>query len=132
TLIRYASAVRTRVGKLGLIQRENRAYTAWQIIWWWEQRRMASNLIVGATGVVTCMIMLATGTFAERCVGDPIGAPDPFFGPFQAICYGIAANVAYTGGWFMELQARERWGAREDFGPIALVLGLLFSIALTL
>lgn len=49
------------------------------------------------------------------------------------IAYGIAANICYTGGWIGELFARSVWKQEaEHFGKIGFVLGIVFSILLTL
>lgn len=91
------------------------------IIAWWESRRIAYNIIVGTAGCVTGFFMHVLG-FAS--INSLIGG---------AIAYGIMANICYTSGWMAELTARWLWKEKaENFGPILLSLGLIFSVLLTL
>jgi len=108
--------------------------SAWQVIGWWEARRVPYNLIVGATGVVTCAIILVTSLVAETYLGEPIGMPDPpIFAVFAVLFYAIMANLCFTGGWVVEIVVTRVWGEEaQSFGPISFTLGLVFSVALTL
>lgn len=105
-----------------------------EIIAWWEMRRIPFNLIVGSAGVVSSVIMLATGFVTERFAGEAIGIPNPpGFALIAAIAYGAMANVCFTGGWILELISRRVWEKRtEAFGEIAFAWGTLCSIVLTL
>lgn len=108
--------------------------TPWQVVAWWERRRIPYNLIVGVTGILTCAVTFTMAFICERVVGVPIGFPDP---PIVAVIgilvYGIMANVCFTGGWIVELFMAQAWGLRPArFGPVAFGLGLLGSIVITL
>ena len=108
--------------------------TPWQIILWWEKRRLPYNLIVGATGLLVCVLLFAIAAFSERQFGEPIGIPDPpLFGVIAILLYGVAANFCYTGGWLAELLVEGIWKeSAKNLGQNAFVFGLLFSVALTL
>jgi hypothetical protein len=115
-------------------QRTDLALSSCGIVWWWEKRRLIFNLVVGATGIVTSIVFLIGGLISESRLGEPIGLPDPPIAAlFGAVIYGILANILYTGGWFTELLVRHVWGEpSRDFSRIALTLGVLFSVAVTL
>ena len=123
-----------RLTRTPLFRREPAELTSWQILFWWEARRLPFNLIVGAAGVVTFAVMLACAIVCERVIGIPIGMPDPpILVPFAIAVYAFAANVCYTGGWIAELIALEVWGERaRPLGEIAFGLGVMFSALLTL
>lgn len=96
---------------------------------WWESRRLLFNQVVGATGLVTlasisALFLLGPGTLGEFSLLPLL---------VGAAVYGIAANVCYTLGWFIELAARAVWGRRApDLGPLLFRQGLIFSVGLTL
>jgi hypothetical protein len=107
----------------------------WDVIEWWERRRLSFNKIVLATGTVTCILMISCGLLAERLVGEAIGIPNPpALVPVSIIAYAIFANLCYTGGWITELLlARFRSGVSTTaFALRAFRLGMRFSIGLTL
>lgn len=41
-----------------------------QVIEWWESRRLFFNVVVGCTGAVACLAMIACGVLAEPLVGE--------------------------------------------------------------
>lgn len=96
-----------------------------RIVRWWESRRLAYNVIVGATGLGT--LVYANGLeLLLRQGWLPI--------PWQAIvAYGVAANACYTLGWFVE-NVVERWLGRPVYGlgPALFRHGVVFSVGLTL
>jgi len=110
------------------------ALPVWESIGWWERRRIAFNLVVGATGVVTCGLCLLALIALEQFLGEPAQMPDPpIILAMRIVGYGVMANLAFTAGWIVELIVRWPW--REDgtkFASIAFTLGLVFSVALTL
>jgi hypothetical protein len=117
-----------------LFRRERSPERAWDVIAWWESRRIPYNLIVGATGIASAIVMLLTGLVTEHVVGEAIGVPgSPLFAIIAVIFYGIMANICFTGGWIIELLSRRTWGTRaEAFGEIAFTWGTLCSVLLTL
>jgi hypothetical protein len=110
------------------------ALSAWEAIGWWERRRLAFNLVVGAVGVLTCFISLVMLAVLERFLHEPTELPDPPILILFAIgAYAVMANVCFTGGWIVELLVRWLW--RDDgtrFASIGFTLGLVFSAGLTL
>ena len=106
----------------------------WQIIAWWEARRIPYNLLVGAIGLISIILCLATAVVCEHFLHEPIGWPDPpIFGILAVITYAIMANVCYTGGWITELIVRKVWPEDgQAFGKISFTLGLTYSMVLTL
>lgn len=123
-----------RLSEHPFFARPEAGLSAWSVVWWWEARRIVFNLVVGITGVVTCGLMLCAALVAEACLGKALGVPDPpIVAVFAVISYGVAANLAYTGGWVTELVVRHVWGdPGRDFSRVALTLGLIFSTVLTL
>ena len=96
-----------------------------RIVQWWESRRPAYNLIVGATGVGTLVYANALSLLARG---------QWFHIPWQGIvAYGVAANVCYSLGWVIE-NLVERWLDRPVYGlgPALFRHGLAFSVGLTL
>ena len=104
------------------------------VVGWWEGRRVAYNLIIGAVGIVSSGVMVTVAFTCESRGGAPIGLPDPpLFAVLAVLLYGILANVCYTGGWITELLVARFWGVDTSrFGPIAFSLGTAFSVLVTL
>ena len=117
-----------------LFRRARPPERAWDVIAWWESRRIPYNLIVGATGIAFAIVMLLMGCLTQHFVGEAIDAAgSPLFEIIAVILYGIMANICFTGGWILELLSRRIWGARaEAFGEIAFTWGTLCSVLLTL
>jgi len=121
-----------------LFARREEVVSAWDIIKWWELRRIPYNLIVGATGLLPLIVFVALFIlFGEAEWGGEHQAPTlpdpPIFLLFQMMSYGIAANIFYTCGWFAEIVVRKIWNERAGaFGEISFALGLVFSVLLTL
>ena len=54
-----------------------------EVIRWWESRRLHFNVVVGCTGIITCILMIVCAFTAENVVGEAIGMPDgPLLGVF--------------------------------------------------
>ena len=117
-----------------LFARGEREVSTFEVIQWWEKRRVPYNLIVGVAGLFTCAVMVAVAAIASEKFGEPLGLPDPPILAFLAvIAYGVGANVCFTGGWISEVVVHKIWQERAGaFGQIAFTLGLGFSVLLTL
>ena len=105
--------------------------TAGAAILWWESRRIAYNAIVGATGIVTIAVLVASAMIR----GDDCGMPaPPLFALLGVIAYGIMANLCYTIGEVTELAARPILGVQRasQLAQTAFVAGVALSIVLTL
>lgn len=89
---------------------------------WWEKRRLAYNLIVGATGVI-CVFILSLIPFLELI--NLIGI----------IIYGIIANMFYSLGFVIEIGAKYYFRSKMDFTEkrkILFVIGLVLSVLVTI
>lgn len=101
----------------------------YQVILWWELRRIPYNAIVGTVGFICLLALLALFELPALAPKEWDEGPEPF----GAIIFGILANVGFTGGWVAELIARWFWRERAAFfGPIMFSLGLFLSVALCL
>jgi len=99
--------------------------TTLSLLNWWESRRATFNLVVGATGVVTLLIVRAISLM-------PPGVP-MFFDWRPVVAYGLLANVCYTFGFAVEATAQRIFGDRcPAIGPVLFRQGLAFSVGLTL
>jgi hypothetical protein len=98
--------------------------SAFDIVLWWESRRMIFNTVVGATGLVTLASMFVVERLAHL----------PLILPWQVVVlYGICANVAYSAGAALEVLSVKLW--KEEIAPVGPTLfryGLVFSVGLTL
>ena len=100
----------------------------WNVIAWWEMRRIPFNLLVGGVGVLSLLIIDWVGSRFVP-LGEDIEEPMGII--LGVIGYGIMANLYYTLGWITEL--------RQSPGSSAEIMrakwfrsGLIFSILLTL
>ena len=123
-----------RMKTLSLFRRKRPATSAWNVIAWWESRRIAYNLIVGGAGIVSC-ILVGLLVFTTPAVQNLLNRFNlsPGFEIFFVIIYGIAANIFYTFGWIAELVVRSLWPEEaERFGTTTFTIGLGFSLLLTI
>ena len=96
-----------------------------RVVQWWESRRPAFNVLVGATGV---------GTILYANLLSFLVRGEAFIVPWQLIvAYGLAANVGFTFGWIAE-NLVERWLKRPVYGlgPALFRHGLVFAVGLTM
>jgi MFS family permease len=103
--------------------------TNWQIIRWWELRRLLYNTILFAIGITSIFVM---ELLMEKVI--PVGedAIEPMALALGVVAYGIMANVCYTLGWIVELIGRRQHEARARLRAKKLFLmGLWFSCLLT-
>ncbi len=101
------------------------------VLLWWESRRLAYNVIVGLTGVVTVAVLVTNALVR----GDDCGIPEPpLLALFAIVGYGVMANICYTLGWFAEIVGRVTVGREpaSKLGRTAFVVGLALSIILTI
>jgi hypothetical protein len=96
------------------------------VIFWWERRRLTYNLCVGTAGLATLGAMLLLHPMGIRLFADP--------GTYAVVLlYGLAANACYTAGSAIDLLLRRLLGIRApDIGPVLLRYGFVFSMGLTL
>ena len=101
--------------------------TGWEIIRWWELRRLPYNAILFVIGIAS---IFAMEYFVQKAPSAD-GAPMLETG-LTIFFYGFVANVCYTLGWIVELAGRQteevlaRTRAKRHFW-----LGLWLSCLLT-
>jgi hypothetical protein len=119
--------------QFSLFARTDDAHRFTQIISWWEKRRVWFNLIIGVTGILSCVIMFGLVSLMTQIYPKKDWFGDQWWPLFGIPLYGIMANVCYTLGWIAEIIAVKYWQERSRyFGQISFSLGLFFSILLTL
>ena len=88
-------------------RRVDTAVGAGDVIRWWESRRLFFNLMVGISGLATCILLVVCAFTADSVVGEPIGMTDgPLLGIFMIVPFALLANACYTAGWITELLVR--------------------------
>ena len=99
--------------------------TAGAIMGWWEKRRLAYNVAVGSSGLVS--LGLTWLLFALPPNGSSPGIPWVL-----PVVFGIAANICYTLGPAVELAIEKIFGRDVlPTGPVLYRMGLTFSVGLT-
>jgi hypothetical protein len=99
----------------------------WDVIVWWEIRRVPFNLFLLFLGLVSVAVVMFAG---EHHFGPNADFGNPFFG---VVLYALAANVCYTLGWVTELIWFRGDSVRsEKIRPKIFRAGVIFSGVLTL
>ncbi len=98
-----------------LCARDTPLSSAREIIGWWESRRIPFNLVVGTTGIVSCIVIGIVGLGSSILFNSEFGLPDPpLFAVAGFFIYAIIANIYFTGGWLLELAVRRIWPLEAD------------------
>lgn len=105
---------------------ERRAGAIWA---WWERRRLAYNLWVGAAGTFTLVTCSAIALLPPHPLGlIPLSQLWP-----GVVIFGVLANVCYTSGAVLETLAQQVWDRQLlPVGPSLFRMGLTFSVGLAL
>ena len=91
-----------KIGRWRLFRREVEPKSDWEIIAWWEARRIPYNLIVGVAGVVAVTVMSGTGVVAEHlhrgCAGrrlwrSDVRLGDAVFGDVDVVAGGAPGRL---------------------------------------
>jgi len=100
--------------------------TSWSIVHWWESRRVAYNMAVGAAGIASIGLVSLFSVLPPH--------PAAFTLPWQlVVLYAVAANVCYTAGPVLDLAVCRAWGDEYgSVGPTLFRYGFAFSMGLTL
>ncbi len=115
-----------------LCRRDVSLASAWDVIGWWESRRVPFNLIVGSAGILSCIIVGIVAAGASILFDSDFGLPNGL-ALIVILLYGIMANICFAGGWLTELLVRRLWPRETDrFATVSFSLGLVFSVLLTL
>jgi hypothetical protein len=96
----------------------------WEIVRWWEIRRIPYNLLIGSTGILSLVLMVFFGSMAVKA-GDDFEEPMGLI--FFSVAFAITANVCYTAGWIVDLVLHRGEPSRKLFR-----VGLIFSTVLAL
>ena len=95
------------------------------IIRWWESRRPAYNLAVGAAGTLS---YAAVSLFELLRFGK-----DPTLPLGLILVYGIVANLFYCLGPLVDTIVMRHWGRDySEVGPTLFRYGFVFAVGLTL
>ena len=126
----------TRLRNSILCRRDVSPASAWQVIGWWEARRIPFNLVVGIAGLLSCIAagLVSMESWSYSLLIRDSGLPgSPFMSLMLVIIYAIVANIFFTGGWIGELVIRKLWPSQADrFATLTCSLGVTFSVLLTL
>jgi hypothetical protein len=122
----------SRLTASALCRRDLSLNSAWQVIGWWESRRIPYNLVVGSAEIFSSAVIVTIGLVGYFLFHSEFPAPTGLTF-FAVICYAMIANLCYTGGWLVELIVRKTWpGEADRFAVLSFSLGLAFSVLLTL
>lgn len=103
--------------------------TTWEIIRWWEIRRIPYNVILFIIGIAS---ILGMEWLMVRVI--PVGedAVEPFVLALGSVVYGIMANLCYTLGWIVEVKGSKRDAVfARARGKKSFLAGLWLSSLLT-
>ncbi len=96
----------------------------WQLILWWEKRRILYNLIMWPLGILS---LLAAGIVQDFM--------DDLFS-LVLVFVGAAGNLCYTLGWIFEMSLRGHFkNPQYRFPKLSIILfwfGTVFSIAVVI
>ncbi len=119
------AGVRTKIHKTiaWMFAPQSAPRSRWQIILWWERRRIPYNLFIGFYGIC-CLAVFFWGITTSGRLEDGEDAVEPialFLAPF-------GVNVCYTLGWLVEIPARKLFPSLSPrFGPFLMRMGIGFS-----
>jgi hypothetical protein len=102
------------------------APTTWTVVRWWESRRMAYNLAVGAAGIISLGVIGLTDALPPqpRGPGIPLGL---------ILAYAVVANLFFCLGPAVDALVCRRWGPNfAAVGPTLFRYGFVFAVGLTL
>lgn len=94
------------------------------VIVWWELRRIPYNLIVGGVGCISLIIF-----FVSIVSSGVLGPGEDAVEPLAIIFAPVAINICYCAGWIFENILRVILPSKQHLlGPVLLKLGLGFSL----
>ena len=103
--------------------------TRWQIIRWWEIRRLPYNAALFIVGIAS---ILGMNLLMEKVLPPGDDAVEPIGLLFGIIAYALMANLCYTSGWVLELGVRKAGEAQaRSLARKLFVLGFSASCFLT-
>jgi hypothetical protein len=108
----------------GFTSRREGVYSKWQIVVWWEHRRVYYNLLLAFVGIFTILVVEFIGGLTVKPGEDVI---EPMALVIVVPLFALCANVCYTLGWIIDLILQ-----RSKPSLHLLVTGYGFSAAVTL
>lgn len=98
--------------------------SAWDVVVWWEKRRIPVNLLIGGVGFVSLVLF-----FLFMSAPGMLRPGEDAVEPMALLLAPFAFNFFYTAGWVVELFLRLVWtDGRRAIGPALLGMGVLFSL----
>jgi hypothetical protein len=105
------------LNKLLQVKTEDR--NLFQVIFWWELRRILYNIIVLIAGILSLVIMIAATS--GRVYLEP---GEDFFEPIMIPIFAFLCNMGYTLGWLTEVFIKRS----ATYGPKMFKRGLYFTL----
>ena len=109
-------------------ERPDAVISPWNVILWWEKRRIPYNIVIGIVGLISLVIyyfLLETSGYLKP--------GEDAVEPLVLIIAPVVINICYTGGWIIELILRlfglKNMGVGTALLRIGMVISLLFALA---
>lgn len=99
---------------------ESEDRTFFQIIIWWEFRRILYNIIVLIAGILSLFIMMLAASGRVQLEPD-----EDFYEPIMIPIFGFFCNIFYTLGWITEIFISP---PSLIYAPKMFKLGLYFTL----
>jgi len=91
----------------------------WQVVVWWEKRRIPFNIVIGSYAVV-CL----AGFLWAIITSGTLKPGEDAIEPLALLVAPLGINILYTLGWLVELPSRRFLShLTPQFGPILLAAG---------
>jgi hypothetical protein len=102
-----------------LLKVKNEKRSVFQIILWWELRRILYNIIVLLSLGLSILLMLLAAS--KRVNLEP---GEDFIEPFMILIFIFLCNLGYTFGWITEISKNKN----VTYGPDMFKIGLYFTL----
>jgi hypothetical protein len=102
-----------------LLQVKNEDRSFFQIIIWWEFRRILYNAIILIAGIFSTVIMLTAASSRIE-----LDSGEDFFEPIVIPIFALLCNMGYTLGWLTEVFIKRNL----TYGPKMFKRGLYFTL----
>ncbi len=109
-----------------LFSRPDKELSWWQVILWWELRRIPYNAIVGLVALLSFGLVIASAKISPPASTDGQDLGDP---SLAMMMVPFMVNACYTLGWLGELTLRYLWKINDrNIGAALFKLGITFSV----
>ena len=102
-----------------LLKVETEDRNVFQIIIWWELRRILYNIIVLICGILSLLIMMSAAS--GRVELEP---GEDFYEPIMILIFAVLCNFGYTLGWLTEIFMKRSL----TYGTRIFKIGLYFTL----